>query len=218
MSSDNPSGAGNQQGSLELPPSGGSLTPQRLHAELLGADKKDLEAYLQGALCDGTASALHRTHRIGQSDPRWLLTIRMILGALGHRSWIYREGRSRRFWVLETTAPFLSKHYDPLPLAGSRSALGYVRGYFDADGGMPRDPNARLYLQFVQRDRESLERVVSLLHSWRIACGRVHNPSPRVDPNYWRVYVLSSCHERFLSLVGSWHPSKRQQMITRMKI
>jgi hypothetical protein len=68
MSSDKPSGADNQQGSRGIFPEM-SLTPQRLHAELLAANAKGLEAYLQGALRDGTRSARHRTHRIGQSDP-----------------------------------------------------------------------------------------------------------------------------------------------------
>ena len=218
MDSDNPSGAGNQQGSREPFPLDSSLTPQRLHAELLDADAKGLEAYLQGALCDGTHSALHRTHRIGQSDPAWLQNLKVILNALGYRAWIYREGRSRRFWVLETTAVFLSKDFDPIRLWGASAALHYARGYFDADGGMPRDPRARLYLQFAQKDRASLEAIVQLLGSWEIYCGRVHNPSPRVDPDYWRVYVLARSQERFLTLVGSWHPRKHQQMISRMKI
>jgi hypothetical protein len=195
-----------------------SLTPQRLHAELLGADAKGLEAYLQGALCDGTHSALHGTHRIGQSDPEWLRTLRFMLDCLGHRAWMYREGRNRNFWILETTAAFLSTKYDPRPLVGSLAALHYVRGYFDSDGGMPRCPTARLYLQFVQKDRQSLEVVANLMESWDIRCGRIHNPSPRVVPDYWRLYVLSRSHGRFISLVGSWHPRKRQQLNARMKI
>ena len=218
MSSDNPSGAGNQQGSRGSSHLVDPLTPQRLHAELLSADATGLEAYLQGALCDGTHSVLHGTHRIGQSDPRWLLTLKTAFGLIGNRTWIYREGNKRQFWVLETTAAFLSKRYDPLPLVGTKAALHYVRGYFDADGGMPREPSARLYLQFVQRDFESLESVVRLLESWEIHCGRIHNPSPRIDPNYWRMYVRSGSFQRFISLVGSWHPRKRQHMYLRMKI
>jgi hypothetical protein len=38
MGSDNPSGAGNQQGSLEVGPVPISSIPQRLHAELLETD------------------------------------------------------------------------------------------------------------------------------------------------------------------------------------
>jgi hypothetical protein len=94
----------------------------------------------------------------------------------------------------------------------------YVRGYFDSDGGMPRDPKARLYFQLCQKDQRSLDAVVSILESSGIQCGRVHNPSERVDPEYWRVFVRSRSHESFMRFVGSWHPAKRQQMEIRMKI
>ncbi len=218
MASDNLSGADNQQGSRGDPAQDPPLTPQRLHAELLATGAEGLEAYLQGALRDGTWSARHRTHRIGQSDPGWLCLLESALRALGHRSWTYREGRDRQLWVLETTAPFLSLRYDASPLVGALTGIHYVRGYFDAEGGMPRSSNSRLYFQFCQKDRSNLEVVLEILESWGISCGRVHNPSHRVDPDYWRFYVLASSHERFMKLVGSWHPRKRQQMETRMKI
>jgi hypothetical protein len=217
MSSDKPSGADNQQGSRGIFPEM-SLTPQRLHAELLAANAKGLETYLQGALRDGTRSARHRTHRIGQSDPRWLDFLRSALRILGYGSWIYREGRDRRLWVLETTAPFLSLDYQASPLVGTEEGTHYVRGYFDAEGGMPKDPDSRLYIQFCQKDRASLEAVLKILDSWQISCGRIHNPSKRVDPSYWRFYVKAKSHERFMTLVSSWHPRKREQIQTRMKI
>ena len=217
MASDKPVGAVNQQGSRTRSLEGAILTPQRLHAELLAIDETSLEAYLQGALRDGTRSR-SGTHRIGQSDRRWLEILAAILDVLGHRSWIYREGRDREYWVVETTAPFLSTQFDARPLAGSPQGLAYVRGYFDADGGMPRNPDARLYFQMSQKDRGSLEDVRGILESHGISCGRIHNPSVRVDPRYWRFFVRTRSHERFMSVVGSWHPRKRQQMNTRMKI
>jgi hypothetical protein len=218
MRSENPTGADNQQGSRQRRPFDDCLTPQRLHAELLATGAKGLEAYLQGALHDGTASALHRTHRFGQSDPVWLALLHDMLEILGFRSWSYREGAARRYWVLETTAPFLDVEYDARSLVGTREGLAYVRGYFDAEGGMPRSGLARLYLQFTQKSRASLEALVTILESWEIECGRIHNPSVTIDPDYWRVYVRSGSHQRFMSLVGSWHPRKRRQIATRMKI
>ena len=216
---DNASGdADNQQGSRSAALSVAALTPQRLHAELLATGASSLEAYLQGALRDGTCSARHHTHRIGQADPGWLDLLQVALRALGYRGWIYREGRDRRLWVLETTAPFLSLKYDAAPLVGTREGIAYVRGYFDAEGGMPADPDSRLYFQFCQKDRRNLEAVLEILQSWDVSCGRIHNPSRSVDPHYWRFYVLARSHERFMALVGSWHPRKRRQIDTRMKI
>ncbi len=218
MSSDNPTGADNQQGSRRPRAVRDLLTPQRLHAELLDTGANGLEAYLQGALRDGTRSTLHNTHRFCQSDPRWIALLRDALELLGHRAWVYREGRNRNLWVVETTAAFLSLAFEGSSLAGQASGLDYVRGYFDAEGGMPISSTARLYLQFTQKDRANLEGVVVILESWDIRCGRLHNPSFRVDPEYWRFYVSSRSHERFFRLVRSWHPRKRQQIETRMKI
>ena len=202
--------------SREVGGHGDLLTPQRLHAELLVTSAARLESYLQGALKDATRSALHGTHRIGQSERAWLETLQVALGALGHRSWIYREGRERNFWVLETTARFLSIGFEPD--VDTREGLDYVRGYFDADGGMPRSPTARLYFQFCQKDKESLERVAMIISSAGIACGRIHNPSAARDPDYWRFFVGASSHERFMERIGSWHPIKRAQISARMKI
>ena len=194
------------------------MTPQRLHAELLVTSAMRLQSYLQGALKDATKSALHRTHRYGQSDRKWLETLQVMLDVLGHRSWIYREGRERNFWVLETSARFLSEAYEATALIGTGEGLDYSRGYFDADGGLPRDPDARLYLQFAQKDRQSLETVKEILRTWEIECGRIHNPSAEVDPDYWRFFVRAASHQRFMKLVGSWHPTKRALIETRMKI
>jgi len=212
--SEKPTDADNQQGSRRNV----LLTPQRLHAELLVTSATRMQAYLQGALKDATRSAMHRTHRYGQSQRSWLETLQTILGVLGHRSWIYREGRERNFWVLETSARFLSEAYEATALSGTDEGLDYVRGYFDADGGMPRDPKARLYVQYAQKDRQSLESVAKILASWEIECGRIHNPSVEIDPNYWRFFVRAASHERFMELVGSWHPVKRALIETRMKI
>jgi hypothetical protein len=120
--------------------------------------------------------------------------------------------------VLETTARFLDLDFDPTPLIGTQNGLLYVRGYFDADGGMPRNADARMYVQLCQKNKPSLEKVTAILRSWNIECGRVHNPSVRVDPDYWRVFVRADSLESFMRFVGSWHPVKRQQINIRMKI
>ena len=194
------------------------LTPQRLHAELLVTSPARLEAYLQGALRDGTRSAAHGTHRFGQAQIEWLNTLKIAFAVLGHRSWIYREGRERQFWILETTAKFLKVDFDASTLIETEPGLDYVRGYFDADGGVPRRTENRFYVQFCQKDRTSLETVTKILERKGITCGRIHNPSSRVDPDYWRFFVRASSWQRFIALVGSWHPIKRALVNARMKI
>jgi hypothetical protein len=182
------------------------------------SDFLKIEAYLQGALKDGTFSARHRSHRIGQKEREWLVLLRGMLSELGWRGWIYREGRTRDFWVLETGAPFLSTSFDARPLIGREEGIAYVRGFFDAEGGLPRDIRARFYIQFVQKDRPALAVVREILESWEISCGRLHNPSSTVDPDLWRFYVRATSHQRFLRVVGSWHPRKSAVIATRLTV
>jgi hypothetical protein len=172
---------------------------------------------LQGALRDGTFNKTHGTVRISQGDWRWLLVLQELFLKLGSRSWIYREG-SREVWVIESTCRL---EWRPV-VSSDREAAAFARGYFDAEGGVPRKIEDRFYIQLVQKDREDLERVWRYLERLGIRCGRIHNPSSRVDPNYWRFYVLGSSHEDFICRVGSWHPRKRPllewRLETRMKI
>lgn len=217
MNSENPIGADNQQGSRNAQTQCTLLTPQRLHAELLTGCKENVEAYLQGALRDGTRSVRHNTHRFGQSDRKWLELLQTLLQGIAFRSWIYREGKSREFWVLETTAPFLDIEYDAGSLVGTVAGLEYVRGYFDAEGGMPKSESSRLYLQFTQKNRTNLDTVRQILQSWEIECGQLHVPSQK-NPEYWRFFVKANSHYRFMSMVGSCHPRKHSQMKSRMKI
>ena len=205
--------ADNQQGSRPVVLSTAGLTPQRLHAELLEAGVRETRAYLLGALRDGTFNRFHGTFRISQSDRRWLEALQVLFLKLGSRSWIYREG-SRNVWVVETTCRLDNGMGDP---SDPGEQASFARGYFDAEGGIPRNPEARFYIQLVQKDRTDLESLRQLLETLTIRCGRLHNPSVRMDPEYWRFYVLSSSHEDFIRRVGSWHPRKRLLLETRLE-
>lgn len=61
-----------------------------------------------------------------------------MLMQLGYRSWIYREGKYRTVSVIETTADFLKNSVYPKQLS-KQEQIAYIRGYFDAEGGIPRD-------------------------------------------------------------------------------
>lgn len=177
---------------------------RRIRAEILNSESVFLNAYLSGASRDGTFNALHRTWRIAQSDIGWLENLQVVLDALGARGWIYQEGR-RSVWVLETTYAI-----QPIPdLRVARARVAFVRGYFDAEGGVPRRTGARFYIQFVQKNQIDLARLKGILESLSIECGRLHNPSRDVDPDYWRFYVLAASHVRFMKRVSSWHLRKR---------
>ncbi len=183
------------------------MTESLCLAEADVASAAEAEAYLRGAAHDSTFSRIHRTTRFCQSDPRWLEVLAALLATLDRRCWSYREGRSRTLWVLETT-------WTPSGASGALSCApdAYVRGYFDAEGGIPRSREARFYIQFVQKDRDDLSVAREILLSLGIRCGGLHNPSARADPNYWRFYVASASHLAFIERVRSWHPRKRSRL------
>ncbi len=183
-----------------------SLTPQRLHAELLETSASCALSYLFGATHDATISERHRTVRFGQADIRWLYVLKLLFGKLKQKSWIYREGKQRTFWVLETSSRWLS-HREGFHTTEQK--LAYARGYFDAEGGIPQKSQARFYIQLVQKNRAAISELRNLLESVGICCGKLHNPSSKVDPDLWRFYVLASSHHDFAERVGSWHPKKR---------
>jgi hypothetical protein len=147
MGSEKPIGADNQQGSRSPALSVGGLTLQRLHAELLAADAREIRAYLLGASRDGTFNRTHETLRISQSDPRWLAGLQVLFLKLGSRSWIYREGK-RNVWVIET----MHRLEDETVLRAPTEKSAFVRGYFDAEGGIPQNTADRFYIQLVQKD------------------------------------------------------------------
>ncbi len=183
-----------------------------LFAELRRADSDAARVYLLGAFRDGTFNRLHNTVRIAQSDIRWLRVLRVLFWKLGSQSWIYKEG-DRNVWVVETSCHLEHVH----GLHGLREQTAFVRGYFDAEGGMPTRSSDRFYIPIAQKNHADLEQVWEILANLGIRCGRIHNPSARVDPDYWRFYVLTGSHTDFIRRVGSWHPRKRPLFEARLK-
>lgn len=123
----------------------------QIRSEVRQASTSELEAYLNGASRDGTFNRLHNTWRIAQRDVSWLEVLQEVLGRLGARGWIYREG-NRDVHVIETTHDLRS----PNPCEALSEMKGFCRGYFDAEGGIPRDPEARFYIQMVQKEHTDL--------------------------------------------------------------
>lgn len=170
--------------------------------EISASTPRELRCYLNGASRDGTVSSRHGTLRISQKGTEWLEVLKVALDNLGSRSWSYREGK-REVWTLETC------WREPCTPETSGEMASFARGYFDAEGGVPRDPLARFYIQFVQKDFQDLSFLRGCLETLGIACGRLHNPSVRIDPNYWRFFVRVQSHLSYCRIVQSWHPRKR---------
>ena len=142
-----------------------------------------------------------------QKYQEWLKTLQNLLKNLGYNSWIYKEGKNRNLYVLETLCKELDFKFNPLSLKSEKGKSAYLRGFFDAEGGVPRKLG-RFYIQLAQKDYGKIVIVKKLLNDLKIATGIIHNPSKKIDPNYWRVSVLTKDYRNFAKVVGSWHPIK----------
>ncbi len=174
----------------------------------------ELRMYILGALHDATFNIKHKTYRFSQSSVDWLKLVQKILSKMGNESWIYKEGKSRHVFALETSAK-IDRTEKP-ETQGEK--IAYVRGYFDAEGGMPKSNSHFLYFQFSQKDKLDLSEVRQWLTELGITCGKIHNPSKKVDDSYWRFFISRRSHNDFMHKINSWHPRKMRQIELRMKI
>ncbi len=166
------------------------------------------KAYLLGALHDGYSTQY--TFRISQKYYSFVSDLAQMIKQMGYNAWTYREG-NRQIFVVEFSKFILSG----FEITSIQDKIDYVRGYFDAEGSVPLN-GSRMYIYFCQKDQQDLQQVKTFLEELGIQCGKIHNPSKNVDPNYFRFFVLSKSLERFGKKVGSWHPEKSKFL--RMKI
>ena len=209
--SENVIGADNQQGSLHLKMDDPSETTRRTPIT-----KYEIIAYLNGALGDASMNKGKRV-RFSQKNKQWLVNLQSLLKKINCNSWIYKEGKQRNIWVLETLCKDLDFSFNPLTLESRVEKAHYVKGFFDAEGGIPHNKD-RFYIQLVQKDFEKIEKIKSLLSDLGIESGKIHNPSKKVDPNYWRIFVSTKHHKRFADVINSLHPIKSKIFCERMKI
>ena len=204
-------GAGNQQGSprfIGAPSETTRRTP---------LSDKEIRAYFLGALHDGTFSS-NKRYRICQKSIKWLKILKGLLKNIGYNSWIYKEGKNRNVYILETLAAFMDFKFNPLKLKTNKEKMAYIKGFFDAEGGIPKNFRDRFYIQLCQKDRNKIVKIKKILENFGIKTGKIHNPSADKNPYYWRLYVLAESHKDFIRLIGSYHPDKRKLLDKRMKI
>lgn len=115
-------------------------------------------------------------------------------------------------------ADFLDFKFDPLQLNKNEEKIYYIKGFFDAEGGIPRNSNTRFYIQLMQNDKEKLKKLKKILKDLEIKVGKIHNPSQRVAPDHWRMYVLADSQKTFITTIKSWHPRKIRTLRKRMMI
>lgn len=204
--------ADNQQGSLRQLVDDPSETTRQLPFS-----GKVIKSYLLGSLHDGTFSS-NKRFRISQKGLEWLEILKRLFSKIGYNSWIYKEGKERKVYVLETLADFLDFNFDPVLLTTKEEKVAYIRGFFDAEGGIPRNSKARFYIQLTQNNKEKLEKLKKLLDDLEIETGKIHNPSRAIDPDYWRMYILANSQKKFIKTIGTWHPRKIKTLRKRKMI
>lgn len=168
---------------------------------------KELQAYIYGAIHDGTYNKRHKTFRIVQKEKEWIENIQNMLEYLKIKSWIYREGKSRSLFALESTIPFLKLEKQFKTFA---ERIAYISGYFDAEGGIPKSQAHGLYIQFVQKNKQELEEIKNMLEELGIRTGKIHIPSKNVDSDYYRFFIARESLQKFLNTISSFHPRKEK--------
>lgn len=214
--SENALSADNQQGSSLIIKSNPSETTRRTPFKSGVLSKGEVYAYLQGAMHDASLNKKKRI-RFGQKYPEWLDILKDLLMSVGVNSWMYKEGKNRQYYILETICNDLNFSFNPITLTTKGEKIAYIRGFFDAEGGIPRTSD-EFYIQLVQKNFEKMEALKNILLDLGIESGKIHNPSKRVDPYYWRFFVSRKSHKEFAKTIGSWHPIKAEIFSQRMMI
>lgn len=168
------------------------------------------KTYLLGILHDATERK--NTFRIATKSNDFAKILVNGIHLLGSGAWIYREGKNRDLWIVEFSKSFLKN----TRIFSKKDKINYLRGYFDAEGGIAKNSNVRYYLYFCQKDKKDLKKGREYLEELGISCGKLHNPSKRVDPNYWRFFISVKSYKDFAKIIGSLHPDKEKYL--RMKI
>lgn len=166
--------------------------------------------YLLGVLHDATVR--NTTYRIATKNRNFADYLAREIQKFDVEAWIYKEGKNRDLWIVEFSKTLLQN----VSTQSLQDKIEYVRGYFDAEGGIAKSKQVRYYLYFAQKNKTDLLQVKRYLEELGIGCGMMHNPSKRIDPNYWRFFVKAKSYSDFAKTIGSDHPEKRQYL--RMKI
>ena len=166
--------------------------------------------YLLGMLHDATER--QTTYRIASKSKKFCKVLSGGINKFGFKAWIYKEGENRNLWIVEFSKNVLKD----IEIRSKQDKADYIRGYFDSEGGIAKDPSVRYYIYFAQKDRKDLLQVRNYLEELNISCGKLHNPSRKVDPNYWRFFVRAKSYIDFARNINSSHPEKRKFL--RMKI
>ena len=168
------------------------------------------KTYLLGVFHDATVRKT--TYRIATKNRNFRDLLAREIQKFGVKAWIYKEGKLRDLWIVEFSKTLLQN----VAIQSPQDRIDYIRGYFDAEGGIAKHPSVRYYLYFCQKDKNDLMQAKGYFEELGIISGILHNLSKTVDPNYWRFYISAKSYSDFAKIIGTDHPEKVRYL--RMKI
>ena len=163
-------------------------------------------AYLRGALIgDGYIYTGKRKGTVvvfTQKNKEWLEKIKKLLNKLGYNAWIYKQ---RDIFILETKCKELMTE----KTIGTtiEEKIAFLSGFFDTEGGIPKKPEIQkpvtpyFYVQFVQKDKKVLEKIINILKELDIKTGKLHQFGTKTK--CWRFFIKASSLLKFLETIKS---------------
>ena len=205
-------------------------------------DRKESIAYLLGALRDGNLyeSKKHNVYRIRiyQKNKTWLKIIDNLFSKVIGEKTIWLKDPRKDLWYIqigkkhlyEKIRKIVKSSYE-IPEVIKNSSLNcqveYVRGFFDAEGGILRIENYEhnkillqeklqdIRINFGQINKESLNFIKMVLEKLSISSGKIcgpyfknNNSKPFYQLNIYGIKNLIKFHD----FVGTLHPLKQMRM------
>jgi len=182
--------------------------------------------YFLGALRDGNIDIRKGKNyeiKIGQKCIGWLKVLKEIVNKIFHTNVsinnnLLRITRKEVVMKIKNISGMVSpqsKWNTPtiLKKLDSVTLIPYIRGFWDAEGGLPKNPTSTLkaeerYISFHQKNRESLEFVRNHLINLKF--------SPTKITKCGKVFEFRICRKeeikKFYELIGSYHPEKMKRL------
>ncbi|MBI2075830.1 MAG: hypothetical protein HYT72_01105 [Candidatus Aenigmarchaeota archaeon] len=179
--------------------------------------------YLIGALRDGCLTK-DWTIKFSQKYKEWLSsTILPLFNEVFETSYslgnIYPENKEKTTWSLSICNKKIWLQLKELiaeaPKTTEEQRL-YIKGFWDADGGCPRDPtiSKKIYIKFTQKDKRSLEQIKEILsQKFSIKAGTVRVSEITERGTIWRMTITNKRGIlRFCDKIDSGHPIKQKRL------
>ena len=184
--------------------------------------------YLLGALRDATIDVRKGKNyeiKIAQRNLRWLKLLQKLFGQyfknrgritkhVNNTNILRINGREIVERIIQVSGIKVPQNnwQTPEVMKKQQTAgiLAYIRGFFDAEGGLPKYPkkNKQKYISFDQKNKEPLIFIRNKLVEYG------YKPTKLTfTGGNWQFRITRKSHiKKFYQEIGSWHPEKRKKL------